>query len=124
MEEYEEGLAAKDVGISYSLSEKKDRTFTNWDCSIIGPIGSSLADRNLELTIYCDENYPLQPPQVNFVSKVKLPSDNEDGAVTLPGRTANWKGADMGIKDILIELRREIESDAKNYQQPEENEKF
>ena len=117
-------MAGTDSKISYGLSDPKDRTFTNWDCSIYGPAGCPLADRNLELTVYCDENYPNSPPQVNFVTKVKLPSVNEDGSVRLPGRCANWKGADMGIKDILIELRREIENDSKNYQQPEEGEKF
>ena len=124
--ELEKGALGETGGISYNLSDAKDNTFANWDCSIIGPPGSALANRNVQLTMYCGENYPSEPPQVSFISKVLLPSVNkESGDVDVNAIMPKWDGGlKHGIEDILIMLRREMETQSNNYRQPEEDEEF
>ena len=120
-QEYEEATGGGDANITFGLEDAKDRTFTNWEASIMGPQSTSLNGRLIKLQIYCNENYPVEPPKVNFVHKVYLPSvDRETGVVDqLPGRCKNWNPSTMGIKDVLIALRIEMEENGREAQPPE-----
>ena len=71
-----------DPACSLGLDDANDQTFTTWNASIIGQHGN-FDGRFLSIRIVCGENYPVAPPQVNFVNKVSLPCVNADGSVDL-----------------------------------------
>ena len=53
-----------------------DKSFTDWNGTIIGPANTNFDNRIYFLTIKCGANYPMQPPEVSFNSKINLPCVN------------------------------------------------
>ena len=92
-----------------------DNTFTNWNCSIIGP-----NERIYELKVICGEQYPKLPPKVKFVSKINMAGVNpSNGDVDANYYYKNWKNGT--IQDALALLRKEMETPGfKKLKQPEE----
>ena len=121
MEELEEGeKGTGDPSCSYGLADANDIDFKDWSCSIIGPPNTAFDNRFYNIMIHCGENYPVQPPTVRFTTKINLPSVNSNnGNVTLSGRVASWNGANMGIKDILLQLKSEMVANKRLQQPPE-----
>ncbi|KAK8131807.1 ubiquitin-conjugating enzyme E2 [Apiospora sp. TS-2023a] len=85
--------------------------------------GDVFENRIYGLTMHCGENYPDQPPTIQFIHKIILPCvDEADGKVNptkLPC-LANWKRENT-METILIELRRFMaSSQCKKIPQPPE----
>lgn len=84
---------------------------------------SVFENRIYGLTMHCGENYPDQPPTIQFIHKIILPCvDEADGKVN-PSKLpclANWKRENT-METILIELRRFMaSSQCKKIPQPPE----
>jgi len=92
-----------------------DNTFTNWNCSIIGP-----NERIYELMVVCGENYPTAPPKIKFVSKINMAGVNQsNGEVDSKHYFSKWNQGT--IQSALEILRKEMESPGfKKLKQPEE----
>ena len=92
-----------------------DNTFTNWNCSIIGP-----NERIYELKLHCDINYPKSYPKIKFVSKINMNGVNQTtGEVDGKIYYSSWNNGT--IQDALAILRKEMESpNFKKLKQPEE----
>lgn len=97
-----------------------DNTFTNWNCSIIGP-----NERIYELRVVCDDNYPMAPPKVRFVSKINMNGvSSSTGDVDPTVYFRNWK-PELSIEEALKILRKEMESsNFKKLKQPEDGTRF
>ena len=99
------------VNIFCSVTTKgDDTTFTNWNGTIIGPPNTKFDNRIFFLTIKCGPNYPTQPPEVHFQSKVNLPCVNQANGKVEPSKFhvfANWKG-DYDMEKTLIGLKNEM----------------
>ena len=54
----------------------EDKTFTEWNGTIIGPPNTNFDNRIYFLSIKCGMDYPGAPPTVAFQSKVNLPCVN------------------------------------------------
>ena len=91
-------------------SKGDDTTFTNWNGTIIGPPNTKFDNRIFFLTIKCGPNYPTQPPEVHFQSKVNLPCVNPANGKVEPSKFhvfASWKG-DYDMEKTLIGLKNEM----------------
>ena len=51
-----------DQSVSYGLDQGDDKTFTNWNGTIIGPPNTNMDNRIYMLSIVCGEDYPSKPP--------------------------------------------------------------
>ncbi|CAO3626717.1 unnamed protein product [Cunninghamella blakesleeana] len=123
LEELEKG--EKGIGdgtCSYGLADN-DMLMYNWHATILGVPHSTHENRIYSLKIYCGENYPNEPPHVQFVSRINLPSVNpENGVVssrTLPC-LLNWR-PEFSLETVLTDLRREMGTVGRKLPQPLEN---
>ncbi|KAI0793792.1 UBC-like protein [Fomes fomentarius] len=110
LEKGEKGIG--DGSCSYGLEDGDDIMMSQWNGTIIGPGHTVHENRIYSLRITCGENYPDQPPAVQFVSRVNLPFVSQvDGKVDqlkLPV-LAHWN-RNYSIETVLVEIRREMAS--------------
>lgn len=121
----EKGLGSESC--SYGLADPDDITMTNWNATILGPPNSNHSNRIYFLHITCDENYPLLPPTIKFVSKINLPcvdQTNGDLIISKFPTISNWKPS-YSLEIILLDLRKLMASPAnKKLLQPNEGETY
>jgi len=77
-DELEKAERAKlsDQSVSYGLDKGDDKSFTNWNGTIIGPPNTNFDNRIYMLSITCSDNYPAAPPTLKFNSKINIPCVN------------------------------------------------
>ena len=71
LEKAEKGVG--DMSVSLGLSRSDDIFMSDWQCTILGPLGSPIDGRIISLEIHCSERYPFEPPQVRMQNKVNYP---------------------------------------------------
>lgn len=125
LEKGEHGLG--DPNVSYGLERGDDITLSDWNGMIQGPPGGSHEDRLYSLHIHCGENYPREPPQVRFITKINMDCVNQGSGQIEPRKfriLSNWNQS-YTMETILVELRKEMNSSAnKKLRQPSEGETF
>jgi ubiquitin-conjugating enzyme E2 variant len=65
-----------DQSVSYGLDQGDDKSFTNWNGTIIGPPNTNFDNRIYMMSITCGDDYPERPPKIKFNSKINLPCVN------------------------------------------------
>ena len=123
--EFAEKSKIGDPNISYGLEDPEDRSLTRWNAMINGPYPSTFDGRLYTLKIVTGPNYPLQPPTVQFETKINLPSVNQSNGVIEPKNfplIGKWN-PQTNIADILKNILQEMKQNAK-LSQPKEGEKF
>lgn len=74
---------------------------SNWNGTIIGPGHSVHQNRIYSLRIECGPNYPDEPPNIWFLTKINLPSVNQQTG-KVRGREG-WEMIDMRkMADLCI----------------------
>ncbi|KAH3903430.1 probable Ubiquitin-conjugating enzyme variant MMS2 [Saccharomycodes ludwigii] len=125
LEKGEKGLGPESC--SYGLADAEDITMTNWNGTILGPPHSNHENRIYFLSIKCGDNYPDQPPEIKFISKINLPCVNaENGQVSANEfhTLKNWKRS-YTMETLLLDLRKEMSTAAnKKLPQPAEGSTF
>ena len=83
---------------------------TTWNGTIIGVPNSVFDGRIYSLSMRCGEGYPGTPPTTKFITKVNLPCVGPDGTVNFSRNAtlAGWNGATMGMKEVLLALKAEM----------------
>ncbi|GAD99374.1 DNA repair protein (Rad1), putative [Paecilomyces variotii No. 5] len=71
LEKGEKGQGAE--ACSYGLADGDDLMMTNWNGTILGPPHSVHENRIYSVNIHCGDDYPDNPPTIQFVSKVNIP---------------------------------------------------
>ena len=113
-----------DGSVSLGLVRDDDVFLSEWRGMIIGPPGTRYENRFYELLLKAGPEYPNQPPEVKFISKINLPvvnQSNGDVEKSLPS-LANWNKNDslehvlVGLKQVMIQNR--------SLQQPPEGTNF
>ncbi|KAF8511803.1 UBC-like protein [Hysterangium stoloniferum] len=110
LEKGEKGLG--DGSCSYGLEDSDDIMMSKWNGTIIGPGHTVHENRIYTLKIFCGDNYPDEPPILQFVSRVNLPFVNQiDGKVDPSKITvlSSWKRTNS-LETVLVEIRREMAS--------------
>jgi ubiquitin-conjugating enzyme E2 variant len=103
LEKGEKGGAGLPPYLSYGLADAdEDEDMRAWTGTILGPAGTTLDMRVLELAIECGSAYPERPPEMRFKTKVNLPFVKGDGTVDLKtlGVAQAWKRTNS-IEDAL-----------------------
>jgi ubiquitin-conjugating enzyme E2 variant len=116
-----------DGTVSYGMEDSDDVHMRSWSGTIIGPPNTAYDQRIYSLKIFCDLNYPDQPPKMSFRSRINLACvDQRDGRVD-PAKfpmLGHWK-REYTLETILTELRREMSSAAnRKLPQPPEGTMF
>ena len=62
-----------DMTVSLGLVESDDVYMRNWQCTMLGPMGSPVDSRIISCAIHTGDRYPDQPPEVQFQTKVNFP---------------------------------------------------
>ena len=71
LEKAEKGVG--DMSVSLGLSRSDDIFMSDWQCTILGPLGSPIDGRIISLEIHCSDRYPFEPPKVRMQNKVNYP---------------------------------------------------
>ena len=117
--------ARGDMTISCGLKDATDVFLTTWQASIIGPPGTRFDNNIYGLEVVCSAEYPRQPPEVFFQTRVNLRGvDPRTGRVDLGTLRQRWT-YDCGIATALGYVRQEMSKPAsRNLAQPPEGEMF
>lgn len=95
-----------------------DQTFTYWNGSIVGPANTAYDGRIYFLTIHCGENYPMVAPTVKFLTKINIPSVNQQTGEVMPSKFstfAHWR-PEYCMEKVLVEIKNEMIQNRKNPQ--------
>jgi ubiquitin-conjugating enzyme E2 variant len=127
-EELEKGEKSTfaDPNVSYGLDNTEDQSWTNWNGTIVGPMNTNFDNRIYFLSIVCGEQYPEQPPQIKFNSKINLPCVNQsNGTVDFSknNKLRSWNGATDSLETCLLALMAEMKSN-KGLKQPADGDMY
>lgn len=107
--------------ISYGLTNAEDMSLTDWTCSIIGPNGGNFEGRFYQLKVTCGPNYPNQPPDVRFVTRINLSKVNQTGAVSGIPSLTSWNSS-KSMEDVLVDLFNTMKQEQGKSQPNEDSE--
>ncbi|XP_058108282.1 ubiquitin-conjugating enzyme E2 variant 1D-like isoform X1 [Magnolia sinica] len=127
LEELERG--EKGIGdgtVSYGMDDADDVYMRSWTGTIIGPHNTVHEGRIYQLKLFCDKDYPDNPPSVRFQTRINMTCVNQETGVVEPAlfpMLADWQ-REHTMEDILTQLKKEMASpqNRKLAQPPEGNE--
>lgn len=126
LEELERG--EKGIGdgtVSYGMDDADDMYMRSWTGTIIGPHSTVHEGRIYQLKLFCDLDYPANPPTVRFQTRINMTCVNQGSGMVEPSlfpMLANWR-MEYTIEGVLTALKKEMMSpqNRKLYQPPEGN---
>jgi len=83
----------KDKEEGYTLNPATSDDLFNWTATIAGPKGSPYEGGVFSLELSIPENYPMDAPEVTFVTKVYHPNISSDGDICLDTLSDQWSPA-------------------------------
>lgn len=109
--------------MKYTIGD--DKSFTNWNGTIIGPPNTNFDNRIYMLSIICGEDYPAKAPIIKFNSKINIPCVNQGNGNVEPHKFhmfANWR-PEYTMEKILIGIKNEMINN-KKLAQPADGDMF
>jgi ubiquitin-conjugating enzyme E2 variant len=99
-----------DQNVSYGLNQGDDKSFTNWNGTIIGPQGTNFDNRIYMMEIVCGDSYPMVPCVIKFNSKINIPCVNQNNGVVEVNKFHMFKNWDPNytMEKVLIGLKNEM----------------
>lgn len=86
-----------------SAGLKNNSDLYSWKATLIGPKKSIYEGGIFHLDINFPENYPFNPPKINFVTKIYHPNINSAGSICLDILKSEWSPA-LNIIQILLSI--------------------
>jgi len=108
LEKGEKGIG--DGSCSYGLYGSEDVMMREWTGTIIGPGSTAHENRIYSLKIVCGDQYPDQPPEVQFLSRVNLPFVSQLNGKIDQNKfpfLGNWT-RNKNLEGLLVEIRKEM----------------
>lgn len=127
LEELERG--EKGIGdgtVSYGMDDADDVYMQSWTGTIIGPPNTVHEGRIYQLKLFCGKDYPDNPPNVRFQTRINMSCVNHETGVVEPNlfpMLSDWQ-REYTMEDILMQLKKEMMSpqNRKLTQPPDGNE--
>ena len=111
-EELENSVHGKlsDNTVTYGLDQGDDKSFTNWNGTILGPQGTNFDNRIYCISIVTGEDYPSNPPVLKFQSKINLPFVNQNNGAVDPSKFSMFKNWNKSytLEKVLIGIKNEM----------------
>ena len=89
-------------GLFYSIELIKNNIF-NWKLTLIGPKDTPYADGIFFIELKFSSNYPHEPPEIFFLTRIFHLSVYENGRIDHLFLNCNWKETN-NIREIIIKL--------------------
>jgi len=108
LEKGEKGIG--DGSCSYGLANSEDVMMKEWNGTIIGPGNTPHENRIYSLKIVCGDQYPDQPPEVQFLSRVNLPFVSQSNGKIDRSKfpiLREWT-REKNLEVLLVEIRKEM----------------
>ena len=98
----------KDKEEGYTLNPATSDDLFNWTATIAGPKGSPYEGGVFSLELSIPENYPMDAPEVTFVTKVYHPNISSDGDICLDTLSDQWSPAlTLGkVSHLVVSTRK------------------
>eukprot|EP01066_Platyproteum_vivax_P001012 Platyproteum_vivax@DN11147_c0_g1_i1.p1 len=127
LDELEKGQKGMVVeGVSWGLEQPDDITLSTWSGTIFGLPGTGFENRIYTLRINCSDDYPDQPPEVRFMTKINMTCVDSSGSVVSKNLPVfrNWN-RNHTLESVLLALRHEMASPAnRRLPQPPEGDMY
>jgi ubiquitin-protein ligase len=76
----------------------------SWTATIDGPIDTPYQNFKFQLLLNFDDNYPVKPPSVKFISPIYHPNVYKDGKICVDILKNEWSPA-QNIRTVLLSIR-------------------
>jgi len=93
----------KDPPSNCSAKLKDSQNIREWEATIIGPEGSPYEGGEFKLSVSFGDNYPFQPPKVQFVTKVYHCNIASTGQICLDILKDAWSPA-LTVSKVLLSI--------------------
>ncbi|KAI3843751.1 hypothetical protein MKX03_018404 [Papaver bracteatum] len=113
LEELERG--EKGIGdgtVSYGMDDADDVLMRSWTGTIIGPPSTVHEGRIYQLKLFCDKDYPDNPPTVRFQTRINMNCVNQETGMVEPRlfpMLLDWQ-RECTMEDVLTQLKKEMAS--------------
>ncbi len=124
LERSEKGQLSDSISYGLDESDPEDRTLSLWNATLIGQMRTPFMGRIYDLSIFCGKDYPVEPPQVRFLTCIEMPCVQPNGVVD-PTKVAllrNWDPS-RTMEDVLKAIVGEM-ARAPNVPQPVEGVRY
>ena len=76
--------------IGSSAGPQNKRDIFKWNVILKGPDKSCYENRLFKLLLIFPENYPEDPPDIRFITKIYHPNISEDGVICISSNSTDW----------------------------------
>ena len=114
LEELERGEKGQAMSTtSVGLRDRDDIMLRYWNGTILGPPGTAFENRIIMCELFAGDNYPKEPPQIRFLTKVNLPMVGPDGQLNPRAFPPfmQWNSR-ITLEQCLVAIRQEMASPA------------
>lgn len=88
----------------YNCSVRQDKYNINyWEGEIFGPLNTPYANKIYKIKIKFPNKYPMKPPKIKFISKIRHPNISLSGKICINILSEDWNSK-LTIENILISI--------------------